>query len=199
MLQIILLAAGQSRRMGAQNKLLLPFGGKTVLEATLTQLCAANIGQVYVVTGHEREQIAPVLSAFPVEEVFNPGFEVGMTSSIQAGVAVAQNGLGYMICLGDMPLISTAVYQQLAARFLSVVAQNARAILLPRFEGNKGNPVVFAADYRNEILQHEHPEGCKGIVQANVAQVVWVDMTEDDVLRDIDSPEDYTAMLERHQ
>lgn len=197
MLQIILLAAGQSRRMGAQNKLLLPFGGKTVLEATLVQLCAANIGQVYVVTGHEREQTAAVLSAFPVEEVFNPAFETGMTSSIQAGVAVAAKSGGYMICLGDMPLISTSMYQQLAARFQAAVAQDERAILLPRFEGNKGNPVIFAAVYRDDILRHVAPEGCKGIVQTNAAHVVWVDMADDGVLRDIDSPEDYAAMLTR--
>ena len=78
--------------MGAQNKLLLPFSGQTVLEATLTQLCAAEIGPVYVVTGHERVLIAPVLADFPVAEVFNPVFEAGMTSSIQAGVAAAGSG-----------------------------------------------------------------------------------------------------------
>ncbi len=68
MLNIILLAAGQGLRMGGPNKLLLPFRGRTVLETTLSELCASDIGPVYVVTGHLQESVAPVLEQFPVRD-----------------------------------------------------------------------------------------------------------------------------------
>lgn len=195
MLNIILLAAGQGLRMGGPNKLLLPFRGRSVLETTLSELCAAAIGPVFVVTGYQRESVAPLLEQFPVQEVFNPDFQTGMTSSIQAGVRAAQAGQGYMICLADMPMITAAAYQLLADHFLSHLAEDERAILLPRFGEIKGNPVIFAAAYRDDILRHREPEGCRGIVQANTAHVRWVDMPDNSILRDLDTPEDYKALL----
>ena len=191
MLNVILLAAGQGLRMGGPNKLLLPFFGKTVLETTLEQLCEAGIGPVCVVTGHERTTIAPLLGRFPVQEVFNPDFRLGMTGSIQAGVRTATEGQGYMICLADMPMITDATYISLANRFQQMVEQDDRAILLPRFGATKGNPVIFAAAYRAEILRHSEPEGCREIVQAAAGHVCWLDMPDNSVLRDLDTPEDY--------
>lgn len=196
MLNVILLAAGQGLRMGGPNKLLLPFRGRTVLETTLSELCAADIGRVLVVTGHRRESVAPVLEAFPVREIFNPDFESGMTGSIQAGVRAAEEGTGFMICLADMPMITAAAYQLLAGSFLSFTSQDERSILLPRFGETKGNPVIFAATYRDEILRHSEPEGCRGIVQANATHVYWADMPDNSVLRDLDTPDDYAGMAD---
>ena len=188
---VILLAAGQGLRMGGPNKLLLPFRGSTVLETTLKQLCSAEIGPVYVITGHQRTMLSPILERFPVQEVFNPGYRSGMTSSIQAGVQAADAGKGYMIGLADMPMISTSAYKLLANSFLQFSTANERAILLPRFSGSKGNPVIFSAAYRDDILQHTEPEGCRAIVQANNANIHWLDMSDDGVLRDLDTPDDY--------
>lgn len=196
MLNIILLAAGQGRRMGGPNKLLLPFHGRTVLEKTLSELCAADIGRVIVVTGYHRESVAPVLETFPVREIYNPDFESGMTGSIQAGVRAAEEGTGFMICLADMPMITAAAYQLLARSFLTFASQDERSILLPRFGETKGNPVIFAATYRDDILRHSEPEGCKGIVQANATHVYWADMPDNSVLRDLDTPDDYAGMAD---
>ena len=197
MLNIILLAAGQGLRMGGPNKLLLPFRDHTVLEASLSELCAADIGPVFVVTGHLHESLTPILEQFLVQVVFNPGFQTGMTGSIQAGVRAAQAGQGYMICLADMPMITAPAYRLLADRFISLSAQDERAILLPRFGETKGNPVIFAESYRDEILQHPEPEGCRGMVQANASHVYWADMPDDSVLSDLDTPEDYENALLR--
>ena len=107
--------------MGEQPKLLLPFRATTVLETTLAQLCAADIGQVHVVTGYRREILTPILQQFPVQEVFNPDFILGMTSSIQAGINAAVEGRGYMICLADMPTITTAAYKLLAKHYFEQI------------------------------------------------------------------------------
>lgn len=193
-LNVILLAAGQGIRMGGPNKLLLPFKGSTVLEATLEQICKSEIGPVIVVTGHQRETILPCLANYPLREVFNSEYASGMTSTIQTGVR-EMDGAGYMICLSDMPMISAAAYQRLSERFWEGLKTDEKAIVMPRFGATKGNPVVFSAAYREEILQHPEPEGCRGIVQSNNAHVLWVDMPDEGVLQDLDTPEDYEGLV----
>ena len=83
----IVLAAGLSRRMGRENKLLLPYGKGTVLGAVLQQITALNWAGTYVVTGHESELVSEVLRNYPVEALYNPDFERGQGSSIRAGLA----------------------------------------------------------------------------------------------------------------
>jgi molybdenum cofactor cytidylyltransferase len=178
--------------MGGPNKLLLPFGNDTILEHTLRQLLVADVGPVIVVTGHQREAIATILTGYPVQEVYNTDFRTGMTSSIQAGVRAAE-AQGYMICLSDMPMIPAAVYQLLKDQFLERLPTDERLIVMPRFGTQKGNPVLFSAAYREAILNHPEPEGCRGIVQTHAAHVWWVDVPEDGVVRDVDTPEDYQS------
>ncbi len=91
-MHIILLAAGLSRRMGEANKLLLPYGNKTILETTVENIIAANIGDIVVVIGHEPEKVRAVLEKYPdILIVENKNYAQGMTSSIQAGVKSAMS------------------------------------------------------------------------------------------------------------
>lgn len=192
---IILLAAGRGLRMGGPNKLLLPFAGKTVLETTLDRLYAAAPGPVCVVTGHAREDIAPILQKYPVQEVFNPDYTQGMTSSIQAGIRALPHTPGYMICLADMPLIASDTYHKLLVYFRQHIAAHPDIIVLPRFQGQKGNPVYFAGIYRQALLDHPDPEGCRSLVQAHVAKVHWVDVPDAGILQDLDTEADYRRQL----
>ncbi len=115
---LLLLAAGLSRRMGAANKLLLPFGEKTVLETTMEQLEGVAAGQYIAVMGHEAELISPFLSNRPWQGVYNPDYPSGKTSSIKAGVRAARPDCSsFMICLADMPLIRSAEYRVLLDTF----------------------------------------------------------------------------------
>ena len=100
MMTAIVLAAGLSRRMGKENKLLLPFGEKTVLETTLDNILSSNIEVVLIVIGHEAPQVKKVLDDYLRRNtgfrrkffiVENPDFDKGMTTSIQAGVRASQN------------------------------------------------------------------------------------------------------------
>jgi molybdenum cofactor cytidylyltransferase len=193
---VIVLAAGMSRRMGGPNKLLLPLGGKTILEATLDHLAAAEPGRIVLVTGHEQARIRALFqhSAFYLAE--NPDYESGMTASIQAGIrTAAAETEGFMICLSDMPLITPEQYRLLMAAFKAHKQTNKYTIVQPVFRGARGNPVIFSAEYRDAILQLDYPEGCRPIVQANREQVVDVEMPNDAVLRDADTPEAYQQII----
>src|SRR5579859_2818169 len=190
MVTAILLAAGSSQRMGAPNKLLLPWQGKPIVAATAEQILAAGIDELIVVTGHEATETAAALTHLPVHIVHNPAFVTGMTGSIQTGVRLAR-GDGYMICLADMVLITAREYQELAAAFDLRYRRDPHCILLPEYQGQKGNPVIFSAAWREAILGHPEEEGCKSLVRRHPDHHLYISMTTNHILQDIDFPEDY--------
>jgi molybdenum cofactor cytidylyltransferase len=203
----ITLSAGLSRRMGKENKLLLPLGNTTILEATLSNIIAAQLGETLVVLGHEAAAISHQLSKngstlgpLSIKPVFsiltNMNYEKGMTTSIQTGVAAASDeSVGYMICLSDMPFITPLEYVFLKNEFINVLKADKQAIVQPVFKGERGNPTIFSSFYKNDILKLDYTEGCKPIVQANKQHVYLVEMPTDSVLRDIDFKAEYEAIL----
>lgn len=185
--------------MGNENKLLLPFGDKTMLETTLDHILASGVAEVVVVVGHEAEEIRAVLQNRAVKVIFNPGYATGMTSSIQAGIGEASpDSEGFMICLSDMPLIQAATYRALADVFFEKKRKDERVIVQPLFENTPGNPVIFSSFYKNELLALDFPEGCKPVVQANREFVMRVNTDTDAVLRDADTPEAFSLLKTTH-
>lgn len=194
MINVIILAAGLSRRMGQENKLLLPFDGSTVIETTIKNILKAELGHITVVVGHEKELLTPILKNYPLSIVPNFDFETGMTSSIQAGVKSCLNNDPYMICLSDMVLLQPADYQYIKTAFLDIFKRDDKAIIVPVFNKKRGNPVVFSAFYRSEILALTDTEGCKPIVQAHADSVHFIEMPTDSILKDMDTKEDYNNL-----
>lgn len=197
-LSVVLLAAGLSSRMAGRHKLLLPFGGHTLLEQTFLELGAAKPGEILVVTGHEENRVRAVLAGHAVHWVHNPDYAAGMSSSIRAGVAAAApDTAGYMIALADMPLISAGEYRRMIKTFFEQLAVDPAAIVRPRYGGTWGNPVLFSARYRAELLALEYPEGARPILQAHPQHLRACDMPTDAVLLDADTEEGYRLLLAR--
>lgn len=195
----IVLAAGSSRRMGGRNKLLVPRGGCPLVRHVVTTILKSQADPVVVVLGHEAEAVRTVLADLPVTFVFNPRHTEGMTTSIQAGVAaVSTDVLGYMICLSDQPLIEASEYDRLIDAFRQAYSSNRTCIVVPEFEGRRGNPVLFSACYRQDILAVTQRTGCRSLVSRHAAQVVRVTMSTDHVLQDIDTPEALAALMKTH-
>jgi len=194
----VVLAAGSSRRMGGRNKLLLPFGDAPLVRHVVTTILQSQANPVLVVLGHEAEAIRATLADLPVRFVPNPYHTAGMTTSIQAGVAATPaDVLGYMICLSDLPLIETAEYDLLIEAFRQAHARNPYCIVVPEFNGQRGNPVLFSAHYRAAILAEERLTGCRGLVQRYPEHVVRVPMATDHILQDIDTPEAFAALMRK--
>jgi len=190
MLSAIVLAAGSSKRMGAENKLLLPYKSKTIIEATILNILDAGIKEVIVVTGYEADKITMTVQYLPVRLIYNTTYEKGMTTSIQKGVEAAR-GSGYMICLADMFAITPTEYIKLQTFFDACIAKDEQCICIPRYNNEKGNPVIFSQYYKQPILKHAEMEGCKEIVQANKEHIHWIEMDSRNILQDLDYPEDY--------
>ncbi len=192
MISIILLAAGESRRMGAENKLLLPYRGQALIVYMLEQILKVEKAEVIVVLGHEAERIKKALVGKAVIFVENSDYKKGMTTSIQAGVRASDvKSQGYMIGLSDLPLMESVDYQKIARAFLTKVIQEESVIVVPTFKNRKGHPIVFSKQYKTTILTHQEMEGCKLIVKDNGHHIFEVAMNNDHILRDMDTPEDY--------
>lgn len=193
MVTAILLAAGSSRRMGAANKLLLPWKGKPLVAITAEHILGAGVGELVIVTGHQAPEVIAAVSHLPARIVHNPDHEKGMTSSIRTGVGTA-TGQGYLICLADMTLITPEEYILLIKAFEREYGRNVHCILVPEFQGQKGNPVLFSATWREPILQHPEEDGCRTLVRNNPQHQLRIAMPTDHILQDIDYPIDYQQL-----
>lgn len=189
----IILAAGSSRRMEGRNKLLLPFGNKTILETVIEALLSIDLREIIVVTGHEREKVESVVSASPVRPVYNSDYQEGMAASIKTGIVALQSqNTGILICHGDMPLITPGLVKKLATAFQSTPDGT---IVLPFFEGRHGHPVIFSTHFREELLQIEGDKGARTIIQRYPEAVVKVPISDPQISLDIDTQEEYRKLF----
>ncbi len=192
----IVLAAGLSSRMQGRQKLFLPYRNKTILEQVVTELLDSKASEVIIVSSpltHDQIKAMPLAG---ITLLCNPNHKQGMTTTIQHGVKVASvDNYGFMICLGDMPRITSQEYDDLLDQFSEKHRENPKSILLPFYQGQKGNPVIFSSFYREAILTHPDMEGCRGIVQANSAHLTKMEMQNYHVLVDVDTPGDYERLV----
>ena len=197
MISAVILAAGESRRMGKQNKLFLPVGGEELLVKLVKSVCESDVGQVLVVIGHEEERIRLKLKDLPLRFVYNPSFSKGMTTSIKSGIKeVSQKCDGFLICLADMPFINTSEINKLLHAYVHNRIKEQKLIVIPVFQRQRGNPVLFSSEFRNDILEHTKETGCKGVIMNNSDSVMEIEMDSDNILFDVDTLEDYQRATE---
>jgi molybdenum cofactor cytidylyltransferase len=183
----IILAAGRSSRMGAMNKLLIPIDGKPMVRRAAEAVLAAQLAPVVVVTGHQREQVEEALKGLPVTFVNNKDFSTGMSTSLRVGLdAVPAECDGALVALGDMPLITAAEIGQLVNAFNPI---EGRAIVVPTRRGKRGNPVLWARRFFDEMTAAGGDMGARHLFEAYPEAVVEVEMAGDGVLTDIDTPQ----------
>lgn len=179
--------------MDGLNKLLLPWGKTTLIEHVLSQLLLSNVEEVVLVLGRDADSIKNLVGThWKLKIVENHNYESGMTSSIQEGVKKAK-GNAYMICLSDMPLLHPSDYNALIHNYESTLTAS-KDILLPQYEGQKANPVIFNAVYKNAILNHTEANGCSGIVKQHADRVIRFEAGNDHFVLDIDTISDYQKL-----
>jgi molybdenum cofactor cytidylyltransferase len=184
----LVLAAGQSRRMGGPNKLLAPVDGVPMVRRSVENVLGAGAGPVIVVLGHQRGEVAAALDGLPVRLVENPEYVEGLSTSLRRGLAAlpADEVDGALVCLGDMPLVRPAEIGKLIAGFNPL---EGRAILVPTWRGKRGNPVLFARQFFAEMQSVAGDAGAKHLIGAYPEAVAEVEMGSDGVLQDFDTPD----------
>jgi molybdenum cofactor cytidylyltransferase len=187
----ILLAAGQSRRMG-KPKLVLPWGDTTVLGQVVASFDAAGIEDILVVTGGARNQIEELLAQLakthPVRAIYNPNHERGeMLSSIQAGlVGLGSEPLAALIGLGDQPQVREETIRRICEAFF----QTESPLVIPSFQGRRGHPWLAARSLWPEILTLPASSTPRQFLSSHASQIEYV-ASDESVLKDLDTPEDY--------
>ncbi len=189
----IVLAAGQSRRMGNENKLFLPLENRSVIQQVVANLEGSKVSQIFVVTGHQQDMVREELEDTSVTFVNNPEYSNGLSTSLRTALAVLpQEVNGILVCLGDMPFVRSQHINALVDSFDSVTE---RQICVPTFNGKRGNPVLWDRRYMQEMMEVRGDVGAKHIIGDYEEYVTEVELGDPGVVTDIDTPEAYSKFV----
>ena len=189
----LVLAAGRSERMGTPKQL-LQFGSITLIEQVVRTLTRSRLGKdVVVVLGHRAEEIVARVSGLPVRFAYNPDPEGDMVSSIRCGLAFIRPDHALLVALGDQPLVTTGIVDQLIAEY----ERRPEGMVLPVYDGKKGHPMILSPAYREEILFQPLQGGLKALRDRHAESVRLVPVDTDAVLVDLDYRSDYEEALRR--
>ena len=190
----LILAAGESSRMG-RDKALLAYHGRTFLETILGTLREAGIARIAVVLGHHADEIRKAVNLEGVEVVVNNEYLRGQTSSLQAALRALEDPdlEAIVLSLVDHPVVSAATVRAL----LKSYGQSHAPVIIPTYRGQRGHPVVIARDLFPELQVLGPKEGANIVVRKYGDQTRFVDVDDPGILLDVDDPDTY-GRLESH-
>ena len=189
---VTILAAGSSKRMGNQNKLLLLVNNKPILYILCKNILKADVNQVVLVTGYQKKKIENVLPNGIDTIVHNENWKKGMMSSIHVGISNLQNDIdANMIILGDMPLIKTNTINSIICAFNN---KKGKYIVYPTYNNIQANPVIFPKKFFPEILYLKGDYGPKQILKKYPSKALGFPINSDEVILDCDTAENFSSL-----
>ena len=184
----ILLAAGESTRMG-QLKALLPWRGTTLLQSQLREMAAAGLSPLVVVLGHRAEELRALLPA-GVSVALNARYREGKSTSIVTGVGA--------LPAGAEAAVIVAVDQPTEADILRQLAAFEGSIVLPSINQRRGHPTRFDTSVFPELRAiTEEREGLREVMTRHEADIRYLSVDNDIVRANLNSPDDYQAAYAR--
>lgn len=187
----LVLAAGSSRRAGKTNKLLVPYGKHTLVSHVAKVVCNSNACRVIAVTGFEPTLVEDALSSLTIECHYNGAHNSGMASSVVAGVSQLSDTDGVLICLGDMPHITTHIINQLIEAYKN---NPDKSIFVPVNNKQRGNPVLFSNVFFDTLLSLEGDVGARKLVQQYPDEVYELEVAGSGLFVDYDTEEELSAL-----
>jgi molybdenum cofactor cytidylyltransferase len=184
----IVLAAGQSTRMG-MIKLLLDLDGGTIVERVVNVLLRSKVDEVIVVVGYEGDRVRRRFLGKDVQVVYNRDYHEGMAASIREGLRhIDQTAHGVLIALGDHPLMTADTIDKL----IDTYRKADKGIVCPTYEGKRGHPVIFNFKRYGEALSSLRGDvGGRAVVEAHGDDLFEFTVDSPGVIRDVDVWEEY--------
>ena len=185
----VVLSAGESSRMG-RPKALLPIEGQTFLERIVAALKKTQVGKIIVVLGHDAENMTREIKHLPVEVLINFDYQLGQLSSLQTAVRHLQSDEhcdGMLVHLVDHPYIDGKLVDLMIERFY----ESTKFIVVPRYQGKRGHPVIFSRSLFGELLDAPIEQGAKAVVNAHAKETLEIAAGDEGVTIDIDTPDEY--------
>jgi molybdenum cofactor cytidylyltransferase len=192
LLSSIILAAGQSIRMGERVKALLPIGDTTFLERIVSHLQQSDIEELIIILGAQHELILKKLKPEVSKVLINDGWKKGQLSSLRLGIrSLSHQSEGVLFTLVDHPLVQISTYRTL----IDFWKKDRRRIVIPMYKGRKGHPAIFPAWLYEDLQHQELPNGARDIIQRERDSVIFVPVPDSGVVDDIDTLDDYQRLI----
>ena len=192
MINAIILAAGESKRMG-KLKPLLRFKDKTFIEQIISVLKLSDVGRITVVIGAEAETIKKSVDLSGINIVVNREYQKGQLSSLSVGIKnTPEETEAILLCLVDNPFITKEVVNKIIRTF----KETNSPIIVPVFNKKRGHPTLFSRSLFNELLDAREAQGARYVLYSNEERVLELETSESGILIGIDTPEDYKLHFE---
>ena len=195
MISAIILAAGESKRMG-QQKLLMSWGKVSVIQHVISVFAKAGVDEIVVVTGSHREEVEANLSQlkkdYPVRSLFNEDFATGdMLSSIQCGLRALtpKPEDAALIALGDQPQVREGSVRRVCKTF----EETGSPLVVPSYHMRRGHPWLVARSLWDAILALRNPQTPRDFLNSHADEIKYVEVDDEGILADLDTPEQYRA------
>ena len=190
MISAILLAAGQSKRMNGENKLSKEIQGIPLIKHSVKNILTSSIDELIVILGYQKEIVEKLIGKNEkMKIVFNKNFENGMASSIKTGLNhFSEKTEAFFICLGDMPLVSHNIYNQL------IKSKNNKEIIVPTYKGQQGNPVLFDKSMKEKISNISGDFGAKKILELNKDKILNLEINDQGITKSFNTQGDFSSL-----
>lgn len=192
-ISVIVLAAGESKRMG-QPKLLLSLSGSTILEQTIDNFLGSAASEVIVVVGDRAQAMTNLIAGRPVKVAVNLAYHQGMSTSIASGLGlISPKSQAVMLVLADQPFVDSLTVNHLIAAWDS----HNQGIAVPVYRGRRGHPVIFAIKYKAALLRLKGDVGAKEIIRQHPDDILEVAVDCAGINLDIDTISTYSSVRKK--
>ena len=190
MISAILLAAGESKRMVDENKLIKKYKSIPLIKHAVSNVLNSPIDELIIVLGYQKKAIEKIIGENKkIKFIANPNFESGIASSIKKGLdSLSKETEAFFICLGDMPNVNKEIYNQLINASFS---NKDKEIFVPYYQERQANPILFSKKMKDEIQKIEGDFGAKKIIADNEKKVFKLSIQDKGVITDFNNITDF--------
>jgi len=191
MISSILLAAGQSKRMQGENKLLKKYKKKYLINHILKSLIKSKVNKIIIVLGYENKKIKKIaLKSKKIIFVVNSRYLKGISTSIKCGLKkISKKNIGFLITHADMPLVSKTILNVLC----SALKNKNKEIFIPVYKKRIGNPLAFNYSMIKSLKRIKGDRGAKKLIRSNKSKIKLMKMKTKSILIDFDQLRDFPA------
>jgi len=189
MISAILLAAGQSQRMGGDNKLIKKYNKKYLINHILDALIKSKVKKIIVVLGFQTSKVKKIIvEDKKISFVYNKNYKSGMASSIKTGLKrISKKNIGFLIIHADMPQISRKIINKL----YEAIKSKDKEIFVPTYKRKLGNPVGFKYSMLKTLKKIKGDKGAKKIIKRNKKKIYLIKVNSKSIFNDLNTPRDF--------
>ena len=191
MITAILLAAGQSKRLKNENKLIKLFKKKLLINHILSSLIKSKVNKIIIVLGFGHLEVKKkLLKSKKIKFVINKNYKKGISTSIKTGLrGLSKNNKGFLIVQGDMPNITKTTINKI----ILLINKSCKEIFLPRFKNRIGNPIGFKKSMIKNINKIKDDKGAKNIIKKNSKKIKFVNIYSKSILTNLNTKKDFSS------